>query len=189
MFWLLFSTASYADVYIYQDKNGTTHFATEKKGPQWKWFMRTPKPSAGQSSIVRSSNSQNQRKQLLSEVISSAAYKYRLDPALIHAVIEVESNYKDDAVSHAGAMGLMQLMPATAERFSVSDPFIAADNVDAGSRYLRWLLDEFNSLPLALAGYNAGEGAVRRYGDIPPYKETQHYVTKVIERYKRNLQM
>jgi soluble lytic murein transglycosylase-like protein len=116
-------------------------------------------------------------------LIEAAAHRHGLVPELLHAVIRTESAYKPDALSHAGACGLMQLMPATAERFRVSEIWDPAQNIEGGAAYLRFLLDLFdNDLRLALAGYNAGEGAVKRYGNqIPPFPETQNYVRKVLQ--------
>ena len=103
-------------------------------------------------------------------------------PALLHAVIRTESAYQPNALSHAGACGLMQLMPQTAARFNVRDIWDPAENIRGGATYLRLLLDMFdNDLRLALAAYNAGENAVKRYGnEIPPYQETQDYVRRVL---------
>jgi len=110
-----------------------------------------------------------------------ASIETNVSPALALAVIAVESAGRTDAVSHAGAQGLMQLIPATAERFAVEDPFDAAQNIRGGMAYLAWLLEEFDGDPiLALAGYNAGEGAVRQSGGVPDYAETRNYVPKVI---------
>ncbi|MEA3640428.1 MAG: lytic transglycosylase domain-containing protein [Lamprobacter sp.] len=116
-------------------------------------------------------------------LIESAARRHGLVPELLHAVIRTESAYKSNALSHAGACGLMQLMPGTAKRFRVSDIWDPAQNIEGGATYLRFLLDLFdNDLRLALAGYNAGEGAVKRYGNqIPPFPETQNYVRKVLQ--------
>lgn len=117
-------------------------------------------------------------------IILDAATKYAVDAALIHAVIKQESCYDRFALSPAGAEGLMQLMPATAKRFRVSNAFIAKQNIMAGTKYLAWLLKRFKgNIRFALAGYNAGEGKVDRYKGIPPYKETQNYVKKVIANY------
>ena len=119
-------------------------------------------------------------------IIAQAARKYSIDRELIQAVIAVESCFNQRAVSPAGAQGLMQLMPATADRFGVSDSFNAKQNILAGSRYLQWLLKRFNgNLRYAVAGYNAGEGRIDQYGGIPPYKETQNYVKHVIAIYSR----
>ncbi len=104
-----------------------------------------------------------------------------VSPALVLAVISVESAGRADAVSHAGAQGLMQLMPATARRFGVEDSFHPGQNISGGVKYLNWLMEEFGNDPiLVLAGYNAGEGAVRKHGGVPPYKETRNYVPKVL---------
>ena len=115
------------------------------------------------------------------------AARYRLDRHLVHAVIRAESAYNPEAVSRAGAVGLMQLMPATAERFGVKNRRDPADNLRGGMLYLRHLMLLFDDIPLALAAYNAGEGAVSRYGNkIPPYKETQTYVRRVLSFYRQN---
>lgn len=118
-------------------------------------------------------------------LIRDAARRHQLEPALLHAVIAKESAYQTTAVSSAGAQGLMQLMPATATRFGVRDTHSAAQNIEAGARYLRLLLNRYQqNLDLALAAYNAGEGAVDAYGKkIPPYAETQRYVPSVKNRY------
>ena len=110
--------------------------------------------------------------------------KHGVDPRLLHAVIWQESKYKVVAKSHAGAQGLMQLIPDTARRFGCSDPYDQAANLEAGTKYLRWLLKRFDgNVSLALAGYNAGEGSVDKYAGIPPYEETQNYVRIITSRY------
>jgi len=115
-----------------------------------------------------------------SNEIRSAASQYGVDEAIVRAVIHAESAYRPNAVSHAGAQGLMQLIPATASRFGVSDPFDPAQNIRGGVRYLAWLMKRYQSnLTLVAAAYNAGEGAVDRNGGVPPYKETQRYVVRV----------
>jgi soluble lytic murein transglycosylase-like protein len=117
-------------------------------------------------------------------IIYRAGGRHGIDPRFIHAVIWQESKYKSKALSHAGAQGLMQLMPATARRFGCSDPEDMASNVEAGTKYLRWLLKRFNGdVALTLAGYNAGEGAVDKYHGVPPYNETQNYVRKIVANY------
>jgi len=118
--------------------------------------------------------------------ILNATVGTEVSPALALAVIAVESSGRADAVSHAGAQGLMQLIPATAARFDVDDPFDPAQNIAGGVAYLDWLLAEFDQDPiLALAGYNAGEGAVRRNGGVPNYAETRDYVPKVLATWDR----
>lgn len=114
------------------------------------------------------------------KIIQSASIKYNLDPDLIAAVIQVESDFSEEALSLKGAKGLMQIMPETGLELGATDLFDPMINVDAGSRYLRQQLDRFGSIELALAAYNAGPGAVIKYGGIPPYKETQEFVKKVL---------
>lgn len=117
-------------------------------------------------------------------IIFRAGEREGVDPRFIHAVIWQESKYGTRALSHAGARGLMQLMPATARRFGCTNPENVVSNVKAGTKYLAWLLKRFNGdVELALAGYNAGEGAVDKYKGIPPYNETQNYVHKIVARY------
>ncbi len=120
-------------------------------------------------------------------LIEQAAFRHGLDPALLHAVIQAESSYNPVAVSHKGAMGLMQLMPGTASRYGVRDPYDPEDNISGGARYLRDLLGMFRSdVRLAVAAYNAGERNVMKYGyQIPPFEETRNYVSKVLDYYYR----
>jgi soluble lytic murein transglycosylase-like protein len=117
------------------------------------------------------------------QLVENAANQYNVDPLLVHAVIAVESNYNPYAVSPVGAQGLMQLMPGTARQLGVRNAFDAEENIRAGVRHLRDLQDLYKDDRLALAAYNAGAGAVNRYGWIPPYRETQDYVYKVGKRY------
>lgn len=132
------------------------------------------------------------RLQLMQEIIEARAVPIllasagtRVSPALVLAVIAVESSGQSDAVSGAGASGLMQLMPDTATRFGVTDVLQAEDNIRGGIQYLNWLMEEFaDDAVLALAGYNAGEGAVREHGGVPPYAETRDYVPKVLAAYQ-----
>jgi soluble lytic murein transglycosylase-like protein len=112
-------------------------------------------------------------------IIEHASTQHGVDARLVRAVIQVESGYQPRALSPKGAMGLMQLMPQTARQYQARNPYDPRANIEAGTRYLRTLLDQFE-LPLALAAYNAGEAAVRRFGGIPPFPETQAYVSKVL---------
>jgi len=123
-----------------------------------------------------------------SDMIDDIARKSRLYPELLHAVVKAESAYDPNAVSRAGAVGLMQLMPQTASRFGVADSRDPKSNLEGGARYLRELLTHYNNnIKLALAAYNAGEKAVEKYGNkIPPYPETQNYVKKVLRFFKQN---
>lgn len=122
--------------------------------------------------------------QNLSTLIEAASRKYKVDPKLVAAVAEVESNGNQNAVSSAGAIGVMQLMPDTAASLGV-DPYNKQQNVEGGAKYLRQMLDTFGGdTRKAVAAYNAGPGAVKDYGGVPPYKETQNYVSKVLDIYR-----
>lgn len=123
--------------------------------------------------------------------IRAASQRFGVDEAIVRAIIHAESAYRPNALSRAGAQGLMQLIPATARRFGVKDPFDPGQNIQGGVEYLAWLLKRYkNDLTLASAAYNAGEGAVDRYKGVPPYKETRNYVVRVgqlAERYRKAL--
>lgn len=122
----------------------------------------------------------------IKEVVEKASRIYDIDPDLIMAVIQAESGFNPRAVSSKGAMGLMQLMPATARELGVSDPFDIEDNIMGGVKYLRYLSEKYKgNLELILAAYNAGPYAVDRYRGIPPYRETQNYVQRVLSIYRR----
>jgi len=112
-------------------------------------------------------------------IVSKLCDKYSVDKKLVMAVIDVESGFDAGAVSSAGAQGLMQIMPETGRDLELVDPFNPSENIDAGIRYLRYLLDTFPDKRLAVAAYNAGPNAVKKYGGVPPYEETQNYVKKV----------
>ncbi len=120
------------------------------------------------------------------EIIHDKAKKYEVDPALIAAVVEVESGFEIEAKSTRGALGLMQLRPSTGKWMGARNLFDPGQNIDAGTRYLKYLEERFDGdLPSQLAAYNAGEGTVSRYGGVPPYPETRRYIRKVLERYER----
>jgi len=123
-------------------------------------------------------------KNIYDKIITQMATKYKVDFNLIKAVIAIESSYNKNAVSPVGAQGLMQLMPMTAKRFSVSNSFDPKQNIEGGTKYLKFLLKLFDGdIELVLAAYNAGEGAVKKYNGIPPYRETKNYVPKVLNTY------
>lgn len=141
-------------------------------------------PAAVAKSIARARETARQTPDVepteIRGMIDDTAKRHGIDPALVHSVIRVESNYQQKAISPKGAQGLMQLIPATAQRYGVANPFDPSQNLDGGVRYLKYLTERFDGdLRLALAAYNAGEGAVDRHQGIPPYQETQQYVTKV----------
>jgi soluble lytic murein transglycosylase-like protein len=187
---LIAPSAVLAEVYKYRDAHGGIHLTDKPMGGMQ--LLKRYSISTGRVKAKASSRSAKsvlaamfERRDRLAPLIEKAASESRLRPALIHAVVRAESAYRPDAVSHKGAVGLMQLMPGTAERYGVSDRRDPAQNLSGGTRYLRDLLEMFdNDLQLALAAYNAGENAVIRYGNkIPPYNETQGYVRKVIRFY------
>lgn len=170
----------HADIYKYVDENGLVHLSDRRLTPQYKVILRTAKRLSTSVAAYR----RNRRK--WSPMIDDVARKYRLDSALVHAVVTTESGYDAQAISKKGAIGLMQLMPGTARRYGVRDRRNPLQNVAGGVRYLRDLLLQFRSVSLALAAYNAGENAVLRYGHkIPPFPETRRYVYKVLTQYKK----
>ena len=138
--------------------------------------VSTPQQAPAPSGQARTAN----RPSTLDQVIQRSANRHQVDPDLVRAVVRVESDFNPSAVSSRGAQGLMQLIPATAERFGVRNPFDPVDNIEGGVRYLKFLLKLFRGdLELALAAYNAGENAVRRYNGVPPFRETQNYLRKI----------
>jgi soluble lytic murein transglycosylase-like protein len=124
--------------------------------------------------------SKQEPKGTFNDLIRAAARKYSIDSKIIHAVVETESFYRPNALSAKGAQGLMQLMPDTAKQLGVIDAFDPAQNIEGGTKHLKYLLDKYDGeLSLALAAYNAGEGTVNKYGGIPPYSETRQYIEKI----------
>ena len=142
-----------------------------------------PPASAAPAAVV----SQTPPSGSIDEMVARIAERESLPPQLIHSVIKVESNYDRYAVSPKGALGLMQLIPATAQRFGVTDVFNPADNIQGGAKYLRYLLALYNGdYPRALAAYNAGEGAVAKYGGVPPYAETRNYLVQISKQLEKS---
>jgi len=180
---LVFSSCGSADVYKRIAEDGRVYYTdTPIKGLKYKRIIRT-KPK----SYSKAFKNLAKNKKKYAPMIAKAAKKYQVDAKLLHAVIQAESAYDVKAISSAGAVGLMQLMPATAKRYGVSNRKNAAENIDGGTHYIKDLFKMFDSnLDLVLASYNAGEGAVKKYNnEIPPYPETQGYVRKVLNLYKK----
>jgi len=181
-------TPASADIYVYTDADGVTHFSNRRRRGA-KLYLKTKstkRRSRRKVTPVPPSDRSIERFSRYDDHILQAATLYQIPQELVRAVIKVESDYDPRAVSSAGAQGLMQLIPETAMRMQIRDSFNPRLNIFAGTRYLRVLANLFNGdLELTIAAYNAGEGAVVRYGGIPPYKETQRYVLKVLQYYHR----
>jgi soluble lytic murein transglycosylase-like protein len=177
----IFPAASRADIYQSVGPDGVVSF-TNTKAPGAKLYQKTQ----ARPQVFLPADTSPERYTRYDNWIREAAALYQIPEALIRAVIRVESDFDPRAVSPANARGLMQMIPATAERMLVSDVFDPRQNIFGGVRYLRVLANTFNGdLALTVAAYNSGEGAVTRYGGIPPYPETQDYVVKVIGYYRQ----
>jgi soluble lytic murein transglycosylase-like protein len=174
-----------ADIYKYVDKYGRVYLTDRPAHTGYKRLVKTWKGWSEVTSSAINYRHLAQNRKRFAQTIELAAKNNKLPSALLHAVITAESAYDPNAVSRAGAVGLMQLMPATAERYGVRDRKDPRANVAGGTRYLKDLLGMFdNDLVLALAAYNAGENAVIKHGrQIPPYQETQTYVRRVLKFY------
>ncbi len=167
-----------ANIYMRHGKRGTIYFSNVPVSNTYKVFMITAKK--------HHKNKSSYKILKYRKLIQKAAKKYNINRGLIEAVIKAESGYRKTAVSDKGAEGLMQLMPATQRILNVSNPFNPAQNIYAGTRYLKSLLIKYNGdVPLALAAYNAGKNAVKQYGGIPPYAQTQNYVKEVSGYYQK----
>lgn len=180
---LLVGSQVYAGIYAFVDESGQLSLSAEAADSRFKHFnpYKTYRSNVVEPKrAVRVVKLSEQKRQLF-PLIDAIAQEEGVNPRLLHAVIRVESEYDPGARSPKGALGLMQLIPATASRFGARDALDPRSNVRAGARYLKWLNNAFLAdLSLVLAAYNAGEGAVRKYGNaIPPYPETQAYVRKV----------
>jgi soluble lytic murein transglycosylase-like protein len=173
-FLLIMAPLCHADIYKYTDSEGVIHLTNVPTEPNIPYVL-----------VMKEKRVIFQLKgdiALYDDLIARTSERYRVDSALVKAIIKAESNFNHRAVSPVGARGLMQLMPATAASLQVKDSFHPETNIDGGVRYIRYLMNLFNSnLPLVLAAYNAGENAVIRHNNrIPPYPETQTYVKRVL---------
>lgn len=174
--------AASMEIYHYTDSSGTIHFTDVPSDPRYKLWNVRPRRQYGFE--------RRERERFVEDFIDKESRAQQVDPALIKAVIRVESDFDSGAVSSAGAQGLMQIMPKTAESLKLKNPFDPEENIRGGTRYLRFLLDRFDQdLPLVLAAYNAGPESVIRHGGIPPYKETAAYIRKVLHFYERYIKI
>jgi len=181
-----------ADIYQFVDDSGVVHFTNVPSG-QVKKTTKVHAESRGHASssaAVRSApaSAGSRRTEDIPvsyvNIINSACERYGVDPSLVHAIVKVESDFNPFAISRKGAMGLMQLMPQTASTMNVRNTFSPDENIEGGVKYLRYLLDRYEgNLSLSLAAYNSGETSVKKWGTIPPFKETQDYVKKIMQLY------
>jgi soluble lytic murein transglycosylase-like protein len=176
-----------AEIYKYQGADGSIHFTDKPMRGNYRLLWRSGKEKRNSHSNY-SLELMRRNKAKLTPIIDEIAEQLHLHPGLLHAVVMVESAYDPKALSRKGARGLMQLMPETAKRYGVSDYYDPRENLQAGGQYLKDLLQLFEyDIRLALAAYNAGENAVFKYDNqIPPYRETQNYVEKVLNEFERN---
>jgi soluble lytic murein transglycosylase-like protein len=201
--WMGFSVcvpkARAEEVYRWIDTRGVVHLTNVPSDPNYKNYRVGSSGGTGRGILIIARNEAKRRHNFsfvstgrdskaakdFDALIERAARRHGLPPGLIKAVVRAESNFHPDAVSNKGAQGLMQLMPETAEDLGVDDPFRAEDNVYGGTRYLRAMYERYGDWKYALAAYNAGPGAVDRFGGVPPYAETQEYVERVLHYYRR----
>jgi hypothetical protein len=184
--WLLFflsiAPVAYADIYKYVDDNGIvcyTDLPLGKKADRIHKEKTSPAPEQNLNPRRNSKDSGDYH-----SIVHEKASNYNIDPSLIKAVIKTESNWNDRAVSKKGAIGLMQLMPSTANDMRVRNPFDPEENIEGGTKYLKYLIERFNGdITLALAAYNAGPKTVEKFGYVPPINETKQYVNRVLALY------
>lgn len=178
-----------ADIYQWRDRYGTLHFTNVPTNSRYKVVIRDSGARARPAARRARARAVRSNTQRFDPIIATMARRYRVDQSLVKAVIHAESSYRPNAVSPAGARGLMQLMPATAVRHGVRNIHSPAENIRGGVEHLRMLLDRYeNNVVLALAAYNAGSAAVDRHHGIPPYRETQNYVHRVLRFRQQYLQ-
>jgi hypothetical protein len=181
---------AFADIYQYTDDNGVVHFSnldTAQGKKLRKVHTESRSSSDRRISIpapVDDTLDAKKTPRVYGEIIKTACDRHGVDPALVHALVKVESDFNPRAISRKGAVGLMQLMPQTALNMNVRNSLNPYENIDGGVKYLRYLINQYSgNLSLALAAYNSGETAVNKWGTIPPFKETQDYVQRILNLY------
>ena len=186
---LLASLCNAAETFIYEEDDGTRWITNQKMhGEQWTFIDKYGRPTATKSCKGMTHQKLEQRAQRYMPLIQQYAEQYKLETLLVKAVVRTESCFDRRAISRAGAEGLMQLMPKTAQGLGVLDSFNARLNIEAGTRYLSQLKTQFNNnMTLALAAYNAGPHNVKKYKGIPPFKETQNYVKRIAKLHQQYL--
>ena len=184
-FFLFFAPVASADIFKYVDDQGVICYTDTPAGNKADRIHKDkPETASGKKQADRNDSGIGASVSEYHTIIHEKASMYDLDPSLIKAVIKTESNWNSRAVSSKGAMGLMQLMPATATEMNVQNPYDPEENIEGGTKYLRYLLERFNgNLTLALAAYNAGPKTVEKFGYVPPITETKNYVSKVLSLY------
>ncbi|MGB9617813.1 MAG: lytic transglycosylase domain-containing protein, partial [Desulfomonilaceae bacterium] len=177
--WCVDIPKALAEIYVRVHKDGKKEFTNRPAGPGWMLYMT----DSGVEPLVKFSERGKPRD--IDSIIADISSQFAIDPHLVRAIIKAESNYNPNAVSPKGAKGLMQLMPSTAKQLKVQRPFDPEQNIIGGVKYIKGMLASYGSLDTALAAYNAGPAAVKKYAGIPPYRETEEYVKKVLGLYKR----